>query len=64
MSRRPTRRDSLTPAVLIGCAALVMAGGRVVPALREVPVVVWVTSLALLVVAGLVVIRNRRPGDR
>ncbi|WP_058750494.1 hypothetical protein [Curtobacterium oceanosedimentum] len=64
MSRRPTRRHSIAPAVFIGCAALVMAGGRVIPALREDPVVVWVTSLALLVVAGVVILRNQRPRDR
>jgi len=50
--------------VLVGCAAVVMAGGRVIPALREVPAVVWITTLALLVVAGVVILRNRRPGDR
>ena len=64
MSGRPTRRGSIGPAVLIGCAAVVMAGGRLVPTLREVPVVVWLVALALLVIAGGVIVRNRRSGDR
>lgn len=64
MSRRSTGHGTVVPAVLVGCAAVVMAGGRVIPALRAVPAVVWITTLALLVVAGVVILRNRRPGDR
>ncbi|MFJ3029543.1 hypothetical protein ACIPEQ_11945 [Curtobacterium sp. NPDC087080] len=64
MSRRSTRRGSIAAAVLCGCAAVVMVSGRMVPALREVSAVVWITTLALIVAAGVVIIRNRRSGDR
>jgi hypothetical protein len=41
-----------------------MVSGHMVPALREVPAVVWITTLALIVAAGAVIVRDRRPGDR
>lgn len=51
------------PAVLTAAAALVMLVGRLIPASREAPAVVWISALTLLFAALALVLVRRHPPD-
>jgi hypothetical protein len=52
------------PAVLASAAALVMLAGRLIPALRDTPAVVWISALTLLFAALALVLVRRHPPQR
>ncbi|PZE87179.1 MULTISPECIES: hypothetical protein [unclassified Curtobacterium] len=63
MTRTTKTTRRMVPPVLAIAAALVMLAGRLLPPLREAPIVVWSAALTLLLAALVFAVAVRPHGD-